>query len=168
MIAVIGLIRANPTQSHVARSQSSHPEPNYYNRQRLEPIVALAISLAALSGCSDPDLCNTERVAFHASPDQIVQAVVVRTNCGATTSYAYKVHMALVGEDTAETDAFFVADDVDSIEIRWRSPQHLEIAYNTARIFKFRNFWNLEYPGTREMVRAYSISLAELHADADQ
>jgi hypothetical protein len=50
----------------------------------------LPIALALLAGCS---LVSRDEVARVASPDGRVEAVLIETNGGATTSFGYEVHV---------------------------------------------------------------------------
>lgn len=77
-----------------------------------------------------------------ASPDKVVDAVISRKNCGATTSYSYQIYIEKIGEKHNDSDAIFIADKVDGIAVKWNAPKELTITYKKARIFKFTNFWN--------------------------
>ena len=78
------------------------------------------------------------------SPDGVVDAVLVRRNLGATTSYVYRVHIVPTGAEPEEGLERFIADHVSGLEIKWQQPQLLTISYGEARIFKFTNFWSSE------------------------
>lgn len=40
-----------------------------------------------------------------------------------------------------EGDCIFAADHIKGLNIHWKEPQLLEIQYDEARIFQFKNFW---------------------------
>lgn len=55
--------------------------------------IAILISIIFLSnGCNDNSVCSQKEISRKSSPDKIVDALVVQENCGATTSYSYKVY----------------------------------------------------------------------------
>ena len=92
-------------------------------------------------GCSP---CSYNEVVRIKSPDGKVEAVHIRGNCGATTSFTENIFIVPAGEKTPKPkDDYqrFLADHVDGLELEWREPKVLEIKYNVARIFKFTNFW---------------------------
>jgi len=79
------------------------------------------------------------------SPDGVVDAVQVRGNCGATTSFSENVFIVQSGAKMpAPKDQcrVFSADHVEGLKLQWREPKVLEIHYKEARIFHFKNFWH--------------------------
>jgi len=103
-------------------------------------LVLLSIYLLGLSGCGKNDLCDDQELARRTSPDQVVDAVVVKIDCGATASYSYRVFITPVGEKYLE-DSVFLGDKVKGLNVSWDSSKTLLISYDEARIFEFRNFW---------------------------
>lgn len=91
-------------------------------------------------GCGKDPLCSNQEVARQSSPDEIVDAMVLKTDCGATTSYSYRVFITPRGESPI-SDEIFLADKVENLNIFWISPKSLLITYTGARIFTFKNFW---------------------------
>lgn len=78
------------------------------------------------------------------SPDKKVDAVLVETNAGATTSYGNKVFLVMPGKRIVEDDlkyAVFSADHYQNIAIKWEANRQLLISYYKARIFSYTNFW---------------------------
>ncbi|RYE15655.1 MAG: hypothetical protein EOP45_18285 [Sphingobacteriaceae bacterium] len=78
------------------------------------------------------------------SPDKKVDAVLVETNAGATTSYSNKVFLVMPGKRIVEDDlqyAVFSADHYQNIAIKWEANRQLLISYYKARIFNYTNFW---------------------------
>jgi len=95
------------------------------------------------------DYLKNECVTFSAreqkrliSPDGIVDAVLLKTDAGATTSFAYSIHIVPKGRAPIRDHECFVADHVKNLEVSWVQSNLLEISYSQARIFKFTNFWH--------------------------
>src|SRR5688572_21834784 len=74
------------------------------------------------------------------SADGRREAVLVRTNCGATCSYGYHVFVVGAGDSTEAYESVFHADHVDSLAFHWQRSEVLEISFRHARIFRFTNF----------------------------
>jgi hypothetical protein len=77
------------------------------------------------------------------SPDHVLDAVVVEINPGAFSSYLYEVHLVPKGGKT-KTDpdyAIFRAIRADGLQVTWKRTHLLEITYNKAHIYHFRNLW---------------------------
>jgi hypothetical protein len=101
-------------------------------------LAVLALLLIGLSGC---DQCAQETTRV-TSPDGKVDAIVTVTNCGATTSYGYVVHVTARGAEPEEADERFRADKVHALKVYWEANRFLVIEYAAARIFHFSNFWS--------------------------
>lgn len=111
------------------------------NTTRLVRIALLVLALTS-SSCEKLSPCDEEEIARRSSQDEMVDAIVVRNNCGATSGYSYKVYVARHGDRSlAETDVVFLSDQTTGLEISWIAPKTLRITYEGARIFKFTNFW---------------------------
>lgn len=95
------------------------------------------VSLLLIS-CTKPTQEEVERVT---SPDSIVDAVLMRSNSGATSSFSYEVHIVPAGGMPKEGKEVLRADHMISAELEWPSSGILEIHYDHARIFHFQNFW---------------------------
>ena len=82
------------------------------------------------------------------SPDGMVDAVLVESDCGAPCSTGYSVSLVPKGEaaprDAAEQ--VLLAEYVVNPKIRWKESRLLEFAYDRALIHSFRN---VEYPFAR-------------------
>lgn len=86
-----------------------------------------------------------EELSRVTSPDSVVDAVLVRSNAGATTGFGYRVYVVPRGrwpDYRTQGAQQFLADRVDSLSVHWREPKVLEIRYTKARIFDFTNFWH--------------------------
>ena len=85
------------------------------------------------------------------SPDGIVDAVLVRGGGGATTGFVFSVFIVPSGmpfdeksELFNQEDALFSAEHLENLKLMWKEPKFLEIRYDKARIFKFKNYWRKE------------------------
>jgi len=114
---------------------------NSTNRYKVnKPTPSLFIFFLSINGCGNNNLCVEQEVVRKKLQDSIVEAVVVKTNCGATTSNSFKVFLTSKGQNTSK-ESVFLADRVDNLNISWLSEKQLLITYDKARIFQFRNFW---------------------------
>lgn len=102
-------------------------------------VIAASILTSACGG----DLCSNTESSRVTSPDKVVDAVVVSTDCGATVADGYRVYITRRGEvsDFDDGSPVFVSDHTVGIKVSWYGNKNLRIAYTTARIFQFTNFW---------------------------
>ena len=106
----------------------------------VEILVAIAFVAVFLKcGLSSP--CNQTEANRLKSPDGKVEAVQVKSDCGATTSESISVFVVGSGKETEESDLVLSADHTESFSLLWRESKFLEIKYKQARIFQFTNFW---------------------------
>lgn len=112
--------------------------------RKISILTCLIMLIFFIHGCSP---CRYEEVIRIKSPDGKVEAVHVKGNCGATTSFAESVFIVPIGDKTPkpkDDNEILLADHVEGINLVWREPKVLEIHYDEARIFKFTNFWQSE------------------------
>jgi len=93
-----------------------------------------------INGCGQSDFCGKNEVVRKVSPDSMVDAVVVKMDCGSTTDYSYHIFITPLGK-IPKGSPVFIADKVDDISLVWGSSKELFIYYKNARIFNFTNFW---------------------------
>ena len=99
--------------------------------------LIIMISLV-VCGC---DIVSREEVARIKSEDSVVEAILVRANAGATTSYVYSLYIVPAGEKKNKGNELFRADKVEGLDINWKENKYLEIKFKKGRIFYFKNFW---------------------------
>lgn len=92
-----------------------------------------------LQGCAD--LCSDEVVSQTFDPEQKSVAIHVVKGCGATTGDAHQVFIVAPGNSYDEVNRVFIADKVNNLTLTWLGERTLEISYDSARIFNFKNFW---------------------------
>jgi hypothetical protein len=92
------------------------------------------------NGCREGNLCVDEEVGRKRLTGSIIEAVIVKRNCGATADNSFQVFIIPAGESDLG-ESIFLADQVENISISWESKKNLIISYDKARIFQFRNFW---------------------------
>ncbi len=97
---------------------------------------AVAAVLFVLSACTE-----RKEVARFVAPDSAVDAIVVESDCGAPCSTTYSIGVVPRGKAPDEKGAVFSADHVDSLRVHWLEAKRLEIAYDSARIHHFSNYW---------------------------
>jgi hypothetical protein len=79
------------------------------------------------------------------SPDADVDAVMIRSDCGARCSTNYSVFLVPKGNRVRENSdqAAFSAVDMSDEHLAWKQPHLLEVAYGRAFILGFQN---VSYP----------------------
>lgn len=90
------------------------------------------------------DDCSQEESSRITSSDGRIDAVMVKTNCGATTGYSYNIFIVPKGKQPSDNDSVFSSDKTEDLNISWASSSELLITYREARIFQFTNFWQSE------------------------
>ena len=103
-------------------------------------ILFLSAIAIFLSACVDP--CVDEFIRQAADKEQKTAAVHIRRNCGATTGDAEQVYIVVSGTSYKDAEPIFTADKADNLAINWLDGRTLEISYDSARIFNFKNFWH--------------------------
>jgi hypothetical protein len=95
------------------------------------PFLAIAVLLA---GCG---LVSRDEVARVGSPDGHVDAVLVETDGGATTSFGYEIHVVEKGKSYGEAVATLYGalrnDHTYGANLRWRTDSELMVEYQQAR-----------------------------------
>jgi hypothetical protein len=84
---------------------------------------------------------ETERIR---SSDNEVDAVVVTGDVGAieaTKTYIYIVPHDSKITDEGRNEFVFSGDYVKNLKVVWKETRFLEIHYDEARIFEFKNYW---------------------------
>jgi hypothetical protein len=78
------------------------------------------------------------------SPDSAVDAVATVASVDATTPFVHRVYIVPRGAPvpSGKDHEEFRADHVHALTLAWPRARTLNIAYDTARIFQFSNFWN--------------------------
>lgn len=122
--------------------------------------IAAAAAVLAMSSACSPWI--QEEVDRRPSPDSMVDAVVVRADAGATTSFVHKIYIVAPGDSAPESGrAALVADKVHGLELTWVGPKHLRIAYEQAQIHQYRNHIILRHlPGP-----AYDVFVEVIRAN---
>ena len=94
----------------------------------------LAVALALLTGCG---LVSRDEVARVSSPDGRVEAVLIETNAGATTSFGYEVHVVPKGRSTSAQVAWLYgagrSKNAYGANLKWTDDHELVIEYLDAR-----------------------------------
>ena len=106
--------------------------------------LIFSILFFACNIAGDSEFTELERIP---SPDNMVEAVLVSSDAGATTSIGYHLFVVPTGQNIESGYENLIADHVSEFKIFWCKNRLLEIHYKNARIFKFSNFWqtkNLE------------------------
>lgn len=114
--------------------------------RKLECCKGLLAIIAAsmLASCGGASLCSTNELSRSSSPNDRVDAVVIETDCGATTSKALKVHLVASGRKIDEDRFVFLSDKTQGLLVEWEDDHTLMLSYLNARIFQFTNFWSSE------------------------
>lgn len=108
---------------------------NLFTKNGLSLIIAISLLMC---GC---DIVSREEITRIKSTDSMVEAILVRANAGATTSYVYSLYIVPTGEKKIKGNELFRADKVEGLDISWKENRYLEIKFKKGRIFYFKNFW---------------------------
>jgi len=100
-------------------------------------ILLLAVTLQSC------DYAGQEEIERITSPDSMIDAVVIRTSAGATTSYGYMVHIVPAGGETRKGREVFRAHKIDGFQAKWKNSRFLEVHHRKGRILHFTNFATL-------------------------
>lgn len=114
---------------------------NFILRKIYLLLMLIVLSCNIPSTTKEMECSEIKRIT---SPDSLVDAVLLETNAGATTSLGYNLYIVPRGKKSQIGYEQFIADHIIDLEINWKEIQFLEIKYKQARIFKFTNFWHSE------------------------
>ena len=123
--------------------------------------VAVVLSLIFAAGCDD---CADTEVSRTTSPDGRVDAVMAERNCGAASSFAYRVFLAPRGQKITG-EPLFVADHVSNLNIRWENPHQLVITYSQANIHGFVNYWSISEGTGNDPYAFHEVRIREMQQD---
>jgi hypothetical protein len=108
--------------------------------------VIVPFMLLMATACFDLAEASRDEVARVSSPSGKVDAVVVETNGGATTSFGYEVHVVRKTDSpTAGSEAAFIYgagrnEHAFGVNLRWRSDDVLVVEYLDAkRVVRLRS-----------------------------
>jgi hypothetical protein len=87
------------------------------------------------------DISSREEQRF-LSPDGRVEAILIKQDAGATTSYTYKLYIVPSGDNFKKGHEVFIADKMIGLSISWDRAKSLDIKFKDGRIFHFKNFWS--------------------------
>ena len=117
--------------------------------QHISLVAFVITALFLFSGCINiAGERHSQEIERVKSPDGTVDAVLVRGGGGATTGFDFSVFIVPSGTPFDEKSELFNseidlfgADHLENLKLVWREPKFLEIRYDKARIFKYRNYW---------------------------
>ena len=97
-------------------------------------------------GCNAIPLFETSSTEHYRvkSPDGEVDAVLMKSDGGATTSFSYSLFLLPKGTSRKKLSLDYsqlIADRAESLKITWIENKILQIDCKSARIFRFSNFW---------------------------
>ncbi len=103
-------------------------------------LFLLVIVMMEIMGCEP--VVGRDEITRISSPDFIVDAVLIRTNAGATTSFGFEIYIVRTGDIPTEADLLFRGDKMEGLKLRWVQSKLLTIQYEQGQIFHFSNFWS--------------------------
>lgn len=103
--------------------------------------IVFGISLCLFASCGSID--DFQEVARQTSPDSVVDAVLFKAGGGgATSGFSYSLFVVEKGASFKKSDdLLFQGDHIKNLRLEWKNDKILEIHYDEARIFQFKNFW---------------------------
>ena len=112
----------------------------------------------------DPFEWKYEEIRRLTSPDNMVDAVWVFGNGGATTGGSWSLYIVPKGlkfdkAAASFSQSIFKGDHFSELEFKWKQAKLLEIHFKKARIHQFRNFWPYWDPKEPEVDRKYVVEV---------
>jgi hypothetical protein len=97
-------------------------------------------------GCNAIPFSEVSKTEYYRvkSPDAEVDAVLIKSGGGATTSASYNLFILPKGASSKELPlehSQLIADKAEDLRITWIENKILKIDCKSARIFRFSNFW---------------------------
>ena len=86
-------------------------------------------------------LCEETEIYRKPSPDNYLEIVATRENCGATVSFVYNIYIVKNGEEYLYSEVFR-AIRYDRINAEWISNEDILISYNNATIINSKKKWS--------------------------
>lgn len=99
---------------------------------------------------------NRKEVQRVTSPDNSVDAIIERSDCGAPCSVQSSISIVPKGAPSSYDLAkqLLVVEDATKLQLQWSEPHLLDIAYDRARIDRFQNVvYPFSKPGDAESWR---------------
>lgn len=118
--------------------------------------VALLVVLAYVLGVASPYVCywgfnrfvrpvlgGHDEVVRLSSPDGVLDAVVMRVNPGAFSSFLYNLYLVPKGANRIEggEDPILCTSEGDAPTIRWEKPHFLDVDIGNSHVTFFANLW---------------------------
>jgi len=101
---------------------------------RPRDLVSTLVSLISLAACG---LISCDEVAKVASPDGRLEAVLIETNGGATTSFGYEIWVqkkgGWSGEQVGRLYSAVRSECAYGANLKWNDDRHLSVEYQEAR-----------------------------------
>jgi hypothetical protein len=122
-----------------------------------------------IASCLDLGGCSDDEVARVTDPGGSVDAVLFERNCGATTSFSYRVYVVSRGsrlDPATESAAAYLygagrSDSASGANLRWTADE-LRIEYLQAREATVRD--STVHVGTRDIRVVLEPGIADIHA----
>ena len=118
--------------------------------------IILTLMLVCLSACGPLPEHEMMRVS---SPDQLVDAVLVRVDTFAMDNYAYKIYVVPAGQKAGkEENTILVAEDLDGVKITWVAKQ-LVVSFASGEVFQYHNRWLSAQIKDQQTVDFYEVKI---------
>jgi len=114
----------------------------YLKRNILSGFLSFLVAGTIVLGC---DPVAREEITRITSPDFMIDALLVQTDAGATTSFGYEVYFVPRGKQLTKEHPLFRGNKMEKLKFRWVKPKLFEIQYEQGQIFLFRNFWHSKH-----------------------
>ncbi len=100
-------------------------------------LVVLLVTML-LGGCTP----ESREIGRYASPDKLVDAVLVEVETSALDATPTKLFLVPSGKDWRDHSPILTGDYFEELKIVWSRARFLEIHYKKGRIFSFASFWS--------------------------
>lgn len=86
------------------------------------------------------DFTSEVEIFRAANPGGKMEAVMIKTNSGATTPYGYRLYVGSIGFQPIEGNEVFKATHLEDWKVSWVNDKVLDIQYQSAKIYLYRNY----------------------------
>lgn len=104
-------------------------------------LAAILVILAVIGLKTTLSLSCSNEENFLPSPSGTLYLISTKKDCGATTSETIELHISQNKTRNFFDERIFLADHYENLSYKWSNENEINIGYDKARIFEFKNFW---------------------------
>lgn len=116
----------------------------YFFKTAVMPtIIAIAVSILALYSVLKSS-CDEAELSRLLDPEQKIEVIVTRGDCGDTSSYSTHVYLVPAKEHIHERNLVATMDEVEGLGVSWTDAHNLLIQYDKARVHETKDHWQFQ------------------------